>query len=446
MHRDPRAGEMVRIMSASTPLGALGTELLATVLPYMEERHYAAGETLITQGDPGEFLLVLLEGTAWAGARDHVGRVTAVGEFGPGDVVGEMALVTRQTRTADVVARTPVRALSLADGDLQTLMITHPELGVILTNIVAERLGRSAHDGLGGKTLNGYRIVCGLGRGGMGVVYRAERVADGNTVALKMMSHRLLYQPGAVERFKRETRILQSLQHENIVQLHDSFGAYRTQFLVMEFCDGEPLNRLIATHGAFSEDVVRRVLGQLAGALRCVHHLGLIHGDLKPSNVMLSRSGHVKLTDFGLARVADPLTADTVLELGRAGTLGYMAPEQFSRDDVDAQVDIYSLACVAYELLSGRALFRAEDVPSIIRRQAMFELPPAETIARGLSQDLYDLLRRGLQPDPRNRVVSLEHLVTWSGIVDGRVFEEHGAGARDWPGTPGSSDLTISRE
>ena len=195
----------------------------------------------------------------------------------------------------------------------------------------------------------------------MGIVYEAARISTGEIVALKMLNHGLLYQPGAIHLFKREAESLEALHHDSIAGLHETFSAYGTQFLVMEFCDGATLKELISSGRVLPEEAVKKIVGQLAIVLRYVHSRGLVHRDLKPSNVMVTRSGVVKLLDFGLVK-ADPTWPDGAGSNARTvsrsvafhGTPQYMAPEQFGPEPVDYRVDVYGLACLAYEALSGR--------------------------------------------------------------------------------------------
>jgi eukaryotic-like serine/threonine-protein kinase len=423
---DPRSSEALGVLSSkSCPFSDFSPDLLRLLLSVMHLREHGAGAYLIRQGDPAEYLLVILDGTATACVHQATGAATPLAEFGPGDVVGEVSLLTDEARTADVIARTPVRSLLLLAADFHKLAETHPELRVMLTNVVADRLGRTTYDGLSGKDIHGYRILRCVGRGGMGIVYEATQLATGDTVALKMLSHLLLYQPAALQRFRREADTLKSLRHDSIAQLYDRFAAYTTQFLVMEFCEGTTVDQLIAARGPLEECVVRKVIGQLASALDYVHALGLAHRDLKPSNVMLARSGLVKLLDFGLAkfdpgwRGANASDADTMSQsIAFIGTPRYMAPEQFGRAGADHRVDVYGLACVAFEMLSGRPLFEAPDFLGIIQAKLGFVLPPPAEIGRGVTIEMHEFLARGLEHRPEKRVVALDRLAAWAGPVE----------------------------
>jgi CRP-like cAMP-binding protein len=395
---------------------------LADLLAVMQLREFEPGGCLICQGDPAEFLLLILSGRASARVRNMPADQAPVGEFGPGDIVGEISLVTEEPRTADVVAQTHVQALQLLASDFHVLTDRHPDLRVMLTEVVADRLGHSRFDGLTGKDIHGYQIVQCVGRGGMGVVYEATRHATGESVALKMMNHRLIYQPSSLRRFRREAAVLQTLDHPSLARLYESFSAYRTEFLAMEFCHGQTLTQLIAARGRLGEHLVRPMLGQLAVALKYVHERGVVHRDLKPSNIMFARNGGIKLLDFGIVTVEENSdlweTQKTTSHPRMLGTPRYMAPEQFTRNATDRRVDYYGLASIVFEMLSGRPIIAASDAFDVIREHAHFTLPNRNDIGQRVSQEMYEVLSCGLEHDPEKRMLDLDRLAEWAAPVD----------------------------
>ena len=281
------------LLRTCRPLAALSEVALRDVFAAAEERSFQPGEVIVRQGDPADGFLILLEGTAHALVRGHDGD-HCIGHLTSGDVVGEMALVTREARSADVIADSPVRALLVPSAAFDRLAVRHLELGMVLTELVADRLGQSAHDGFGGKRVEGFRILECVGRGGMSVVYRAQDESTGELVALKMMSYRLIYDADALARFHQEANLLQSLDHENIARLKRLFPAYHTYFLVMELCEGVDLDRLVRARGRLAESQVRPILGHLARALEYVHARGLVHGDLKDRKSTRLNSSHIQ--------------------------------------------------------------------------------------------------------------------------------------------------------
>ncbi len=380
-----------------------------------EERSYASGETIVRQGDPAEGLLIVLGGSAHARLNTADGKHW-LGSFHGGDLFGEMALVTREPRTADVVADTNVSALLIPTPVFERVASRHPELWIVLTKLVADRLGQKAHDGLGGKRIEGFRILSCIGRGGMSVVYRAQDEATGTPVALKMMSYRLIYDPDAVARFRQESEILKQIRHENVARLERLFPAYHTYFLVMELCEGVDLHHLVHGHGALPESTVRPILGQLARALGHIHSHGLVHRDLKPANVMITPDGQVKLMDFGLAiPVVLPEDERTLAPERQAlGTPAFMAPEQWSHRPVTPKTDIYALGCVIYELLTGQTLFQSKDLFELMQEKFAARIPSASEIGGGVSPELHAFMTAAVQPDPAERPDSLDLLASWA--------------------------------
>jgi hypothetical protein len=409
------------LRSRRSPFANLGADTLRRLCDAMELREYALGENLICQGSPADSLLVILSGTAAAQLREAPSDRGPIGLFGPGDVVGEMSLLIDEPRTADVLARTPVRALVLSAEAFHTLASGHPEFRIVLTDLVADRLGHGQYDGLGGKDINGYRILQCVGRGGMGIVYEAEQLATGMTVALKMMNHRLVYHPAGAHRFRREAAILKNLDHPCIARLYGCFAAYRTEFLAMEFCRGLTLRDIIQQRGALDESWVRRLLGQLAVTLEYIHDRGIVHRDLKPSNVMVDRTGSIKLIDFGLVKLHASVPAGTLVDTSQVsnpamlvGTPRYMAPERFSGHPADRRSDFYGLACIAYEALAGRPVIEATDVFGIVQERLQFVLPPRERIGDGVSSEMHEVLMRGLDASPDNRTLRLDLIAKWA--------------------------------
>jgi predicted Ser/Thr protein kinase len=407
------------VLLESETFRALRPRLVDQVFAAARERRYEPDETIIRQGQQGDSLFVVIDGEARVAVHGHDGTVRTLAKLSRGSLAGEMSLITQEPATADVVALTEVRVLVLSAAQFDALAAKNPELTIVLTNVVADRLGRALHDGLGGKVLNGYQILGCVGRGGMAVVYEATELATGERVALKMMSHRLVYQPGAFSRFEREARIVQPLKHDNIARMKGHFPAFRTEFIVMEFCEGSTLADLLSRHDVFPEDQAKRILGQLAAALQFVHERGVVHRDLKPGNIMLTPSGRVKLMDFGLAKEDQKVTDDTATQTGTVmGTPLYMPPGQMTGDESGPAIDVYSFACIAYELVAGKPLFEGRTTRGLLQDKLTRRLPARNEIGPGISQELHDLLVQGLENEPENRLGSLAAITSWAGELD----------------------------
>ncbi|GAB79092.1 serine/threonine protein kinase [Austwickia chelonae] len=202
---------------------------------------------------------------------------------------------------------------------------------------------------------NRYTLVSRIAVGGMGEVWRASDRVLGRTVAIKLLSANLAQQEGFAERFREEARHTALLGHPNIATVYDYGEDDGASWLVMEFVEGEPLSQIIREQGAQSPRRTAMIIGQCAEALQAAHEAGVIHRDVKPANILLRPDGVAKLTDFGIARAKDAAPMTRTGEV--MGTAQYISPEQAMGKTVSGSSDIYSLGCVAYELLTGERLF-----------------------------------------------------------------------------------------
>ena len=255
-----------------------------------------------------------------------------------------------------------------------------------------------------GTELAGYRIEELIGRGGMGVVYRAHDLALDRDVALKLLAPHLADDVSFRERFLTESRVAASLEHPNVVPIHDAGEIDGQLYIVMRLVEGRDL-KAVLRQGPIEPARAVRVLEQVAGALEAAHGRGLVHRDVKPSNVLLDEREHVYLADFGLSRYL----GDAALPLGPAKSLGtadYVAPEQIRGEEVDGRADVYALGCMLYECLAGVPPFRRATDAATLYAQ-LEEAPPA---LPGLEQ----VLPKALAKDPDNRYESCGALVSAS--------------------------------
>jgi YVTN family beta-propeller protein len=251
-----------------------------------------------------------------------------------------------------------------------------------------------------GTVLAGYRIEERIGRGGMSVVYRADHMRLKRKVALKLLAPELAEDDAFRERFLRESELAASLDHPNVVPIYDAGEVEGLLYIAMRYVEGYDLKTLLRRDGALPPERAVAVAAQIASALDAAHERGLVHRDVKPSNVLLTgRPGreHCYLSDFGLSTSASDRSA---LADPRqvVGTIDYVAPEQIRGDVVGASADVYSLACLLYECLTGRVPFRhASDVAVVF---AHLEEPPPKA---GLTEELDTALERGLAKEPQER-------------------------------------------
>jgi eukaryotic-like serine/threonine-protein kinase len=267
-----------------------------------------------------------------------------------------------------------------------------------------------------GTKLGPYEIVSALGAGGMGEVYRALDTRLDRTVAIKVLSAQVISSVNVKERFEREARAISALNHPHICQLYDIGSQDGTEYLVMEFVEGETLADRLAK-APFSPQEVLRYGSQVADALDKAHQQGIVHRDLKPGNIMLTKSG-VKVLDFGLAKQVQPsamsasmMTAMTsgkplTAEGSIVGTFQYMSPEQIEGQEADPRTDIFALGCVLYEMATGKSAFAGKTQASVIASILASDPAPLSSVAPMTPPSLERLVRSCMAKTKEERVQS----------------------------------------
>lgn len=258
--------------------------------------------------------------------------------------------------------------------------------------------------------LERYNILAEIGRGGMGVVYKAQEQETGEVVALKVLKPEIAADVAVMERFKNEVRLARRITHKNVCRIHEFQRAEETAYLSMEFVEGESLRQVLIRFGSLSLRSGTRMVEQICAGLREAHAQGIVHRDLKPENVMVDRAGNVKLMDFGIARWVQAAGAS-----GQTGSLvgtpSYMAPEQAEGKPVDHRADIYALGLILYEIFSGCPAFRG-DAPIEIALKQVRETPvPPRALEPTISVSLEKTILKSLEKDPGRRFQSVDELL-----------------------------------
>ncbi len=257
-----------------------------------------------------------------------------------------------------------------------------------------------------GLTFGGrYELQSRIAIGGMGEVWKATDLVIGRTVAIKILKDEYLGDPGFLERFRAEARHAALVNHEGIANVFDYGEEDGSAFLVMELVPGEALSTILEREHVLPADKVLDIVAQTAAALHAAHAAGLVHRDIKPGNLLITPDGRVKITDFGIARIADqvPLTATGQV----MGTVQYLSPEQASGKPASPTTDIYSLGIVAYEALAGRRPFTGESQVAIAMAQINETAPD---LPATVSEPVRNLVFACIAKNPADRPASSAHL------------------------------------
>jgi serine/threonine protein kinase/ribosomal protein L40E len=313
------------------------------------------------------------------------------------------------------VSDTPARPASVVTSRI-TLSVTCPRCGASLSASLTTctKCGAALSDaGAGGTTTfsgdqteklrvriqesigDAFELMELLGRGGMGIVFRAKERALDREVALKVLALDPVFAPEAYARFEREAKLAAKLDHPNIVPIfavgHRESVAYYTMRLVR----GGTLETILASKKPLELDYCVRVLRDVAAALDHAHRQGVVHRDIKPANILLGESGHAMVADFGIAKALGN-TSGNATGTGIIGSPAYMSPEQWRGDELDGRADQYALAVVAFEMLSGVRPFETARVEDLLTLHLSAEIPDITAIRPGLPASTDAALRRAL--------------------------------------------------
>jgi tRNA A-37 threonylcarbamoyl transferase component Bud32/tetratricopeptide (TPR) repeat protein len=326
-----------------------------------------------------------------------------------GEVALEKRFVTREQLDAALERQRELR-VPLGEVLVEMGFITPSQVAAILKYQSAQKiLGESgtSGDSLLGETLGGCLIVEKIGAGAMGRAYKAHHLKLDRDVCVKVLHPELCKDRRTKARFTREARSAAKLDHAGIVSVYDFDEVGPYTFIVMQYVDGKSLKDVLEERGPVGPKRAVFVGARLAEALACAHAQKIVHRDVKPANVLVSKQGHIKLTDFGLVRVIeqkgdDGTAKSAVGEL--VGSPSYMSPEQAQAEpEIDGRSDVYSLAVLIYELASGKLPFEAKQLVSLLKKHLLEPFPSLRAISADCPPELDALLQRLARKSPSER-------------------------------------------
>ena len=286
------------------------------------------------------------------------------------------------------------------------------------------------------RALGQYELLEEIGRGGMGVVYRARHRKLDRQVALKVVPESLLSDPTVTARFENEIKAIGQLDHPNIVRATDAGEIDGVHALVMEYVDGRDLAFVMRNRGPLPESEACELILQAAQGLRHIHEAGLVHRDIKPRNLMLASNGVVRILDLGLALLVEARRANPnegITATGQVmGTIDYMAPEQANNTrNADVRADIYGLGATFYALLAGHAPFANEGAEGVLQKLTLLATrnpTPVKTLRPELRQSVCDVVRKMMAKEPIDRYQNLEQVIAALGQIQGSSNSGNGPG------------------
>ncbi len=409
MNNDSHSGQRSGVSRADftwlvehTPFESVPAGPRACLFDLVNPMAVRRGDRIITQGDDGDAFYIIREGQCLV-SLERQGVTQLIGRLGPGQIVGEMAVLTGEKRNANVDAETDMELWAVGREPFNQACDRHPELSKFLTRLVSERLSTAVLTS--DRTIGKYVVEEIVGEGGYSFVYKGVHSGLQLPVAVKMLKHDMAMDSSFVEQFRREGQVVAGLNHQNIVKVYDVEEMYRTFFIIMEYIEGETLARRLRRDRRPSVKELVDFLLQICSGLLHAHDKGVVHGDIKPGNILVDGGNRVRIVDFGFARSMGSM--DTYAR----GTPHYMSPEQILGSPMDERSDIYSLGIMAYEMLAGIRPCLATDPEEILYWHLDENVNDPRTIVSDLPEELTTLVLRATQRHPEARFRTVRQVI-----------------------------------
>jgi len=368
----------------------------------MQRLKILQGRRIISQGDEGNEFYIIRKGHCLVN-QEKDGCAHLVGRLGPGQIVGEMAILTGEKRNANVDAETDMELWAVSRDDFDQTCDKYPQLRQILTRIVTDRLSEALLQTE--RSIGKYFIERIIGEGGCSFVYKGYHASLGLPVAIKMLKHHMAMEPSFLQQFRNEGKTIAQLNHPNIVKVYDVEEVYRTFFIIMEFIEGRSLALVLRDEERPTVAEMLNFLLQTCSGLQHAHEHGVVHGDIKPGNILIQTGNRVRIVDFGFARPTGSMDEQA------CGTVHYISPEQIARGALDERSDIYSLGMTAYEMFTGKKACPSEDETEILEWHLREDVKDPGDVAAGVPEELRAFVTRATRRDPQARFRNMKEVI-----------------------------------
>jgi tRNA A-37 threonylcarbamoyl transferase component Bud32 len=382
-------------------LKSISRDSVCSLLNCITFKHVKAGERFITQGGSGDACFIIQQGICVVNVEKD-GEMLPVVRKQAGDVVGEMALITGEPRSAHVDAEADMHLWCLKKAHFDKISQTHPELRSFLTDLIANWF--ETRPITAERRIGKYVITDIIGKGGYSIVYRGVHEVLGMPVAVKMMKHDMAMRSDFIQNFKNEAKTIAKFNHENIVNVYDFEERFQTLFIVMEHLEGMSLRSLLKRMLKLPPIWVVDYLLQICAGLQYSHTKNVVHQDIKPGNIFILPNDKIKILDFGLAC---PSGAEQSFD----GTPFYMSPEQIDCLPVDVRTDIYSLGLMAYEMLTGQRPFPEKDAWEVMDLRLKHDIPDPAEIVPDLPEALRNFILKACARDINQRYPNMDQAI-----------------------------------
>ena len=372
---------------------------ICSILNRVVQKKVKCGERIICQGTEGDSCFIIQRGTCLARVEKG-GEFHTVGRMRDGDIVGEMAILTGEKRSAHVDAETDMDLWVLTRQQFDAIAEVYPDIRSFLTEMVTDRL--SSRTLTADRSVGKYLITDIIGHGGYSIVYKGVHSRLNMPVAIKMLKHDMAMDADFLDTFHKEAKTIAGFNHENIIKVYDIEELFRTVFIVMEFVDGQTIKDIIRKEGFIAFPRVVDFLIQICTGLEYAHRQGIIHRDIKAANMFVRQGDQIKILDFGLSCPSGTKNLDF------PGSVPYMSPEEIEGAAVDQRTDIYALGITAYEMVVGQRPFPEDDLMALMDMHLKRDIPDPVQFRSDLPNGLRQFIFKACARDPAHRYADIK--------------------------------------